>query len=142
MSFGDRASGLRERRRARGQGAAVELTPLIDIVFQLLIFFLLTATFQNNPSFKVNLPKADNQDIRQEPKAVVVTIGLDGKMEIDNKPVDDRELQMRLCKAADTDDATGVNIRADESAAHKHVVRVMDVARECGLERLGILHGR
>ncbi len=142
MSLGDRTSGLRARRRARGQGAIVELTPLIDIVFQLLIFFLLTATFQNNPSFKVKLPKAKNRDTTQEPKAVVVTVSTDGVMEIDGKPVDDRELQMRLCTAAETNETTGVNIRADEATAHRHVVRVMDVARECGLERLGILHGQ
>lgn len=141
MSFGNRASGLRARRRA-SEGAVVELTPLIDIVFQLLIFFLLTATFQNNPSFQVKLPKAKNTDTRQEPKAVVVTVGNDGKMEIDGKPVDARELQLRLCRAAQDKSTTGVNIRADEATAHKYVVQVMDVARQCGLERLGILHGQ
>ncbi|MEM6992506.1 MAG: biopolymer transporter ExbD [Myxococcota bacterium] len=142
MSLGDRTSGLRARRKARGQGAVVELTPLIDIVFQLLIFFLLTATFQNNPMFKVNLPKAENRDTSQEPKAVVVTVSDTGKMEVEGKPVDARELELRLCKAAESKETTTVNIRADEATAHRHVVRVMDVAKRCKLERLGILHGQ
>jgi biopolymer transport protein ExbD len=127
-------------RRGRGQ-ANIDLTPLIDVVFQLLIFFVLTATFQNNPSFKVKLPKAKNQDVTTEPKAVVVSIGSSGEVEIEGKRVDDRELQMRLCSAAQADETTGVNIRADESTAHQHVVKVMDLAKTCGLEKLGILHG-
>jgi len=127
-------------RRVRGQ-ANIDLTPLIDVVFQLLIFFVLTATFQNNPSFKVKLPKAKNTDVSQQPKAVMVSIGTDGEVEIDNKRVDDRELQMRLCAAFETDKDTGVNIRADEATAHQHVVKVMDIAKTCGLEKLGILHG-
>ncbi|MBL4683477.1 MAG: biopolymer transporter ExbD, partial [Nannocystaceae bacterium] len=88
MSLGDRASGLRARRKSRGQGAVIDLTPLIDIVFQLLIFFLLTATFQTSPSFKVNLPKAENRESSQDPKAVVVSLSHEGNMEIEGKPVD------------------------------------------------------
>ena len=75
MSFARGARG----RRVRGQ-AQIDLTPLIDVVFQLLIFFVLTSTFQNNPAFKVKLPKAKNRDTTQEPKAVVVTIGKGGEM--------------------------------------------------------------
>jgi biopolymer transport protein ExbD len=141
LSLRHPGGGLRPHRRGARQ-AAVELTPLIDIVFQLLIFFLLTATFQNNPSFRVKLPKAKNTDVTQEPKAVVVTIGADGVIEVDGKPVDMRELQMRLCTAAEDDSTTGVNIKADEATQHQYVVQVMDIAKECGLERLGILHGR
>jgi biopolymer transport protein ExbD len=141
LSLRHPGGGLRPHRRAGG-GAAVELTPLIDIVFQLLIFFLLTATFQNNPSFRVKLPKAKNTDVTQEPKAVVVTLSADGAFEVDGKPVDMRELQMRLCAAAEDDATTGVNIKADQATQHQFVVHVMDMAKECGLERLGILHGR
>ena len=137
MSF---VAGRARGRRGRSQ-ATIDLTPLIDVVFQLLIFFVLTATFQNNPSFKVKLPKAKNQDVTQQPKAVMVSIGADGEIEIDNKRVDDRELQMRLCAAFQADETTGVNIRADEATAHQHVVKVMDLAKTCGLEKLGILHG-
>jgi len=137
VSFGSRRA---RTRRGRGQ-ANIDLTPLIDVVFQLLIFFLLTATFQNNPSFKVKLPKAKNQDVTREPKAVVVNIGSSGEIEIEGKRVDDRELELRLCAAAQEDTSTGVNIRADESTPHQFVVKVMDVAKVCGLEKLGILHG-
>ena len=137
MSF--RARGLARRRRRRE--TLVDLTPLIDIVFQLLIFFLLTATFQETPSFKVKLPKAKNTDVTKEPKAVVVTLGSDGTYAIDGKTVDSAELEKRLCLAAQGD-STGVSIKADESTPHKYVVEVMGLAKSCGLEKLNILHGR
>lgn len=132
--------GLRPKRRDRN--ALVDLTPLIDVVFQLLIFFLLTATFQNNPAFDVKLPKAKNRDTTAEPKAVVVTLGANGDYEVDGKRVDARELELRLCAAAQADSTTGVNVRADEATQHKFVVQVMDIAKTCGLERLGILHAQ
>ena len=141
VSLRARSAGLRAHRRQRTT-AIVELTPLIDIVFQLLIFFLLTATFQNNPAFRVKLPKAKNRDVTQQPKAVVVTISSDGRYEVDGKPVEARELGMRLCEAKERDGDTGVSIRADQSSEHQYTVQVMDLAKTCGIERMAILHGR
>jgi len=135
-------AGPHARRRGKAAALQIDLTPLIDVVFQLLIFFVLTSTFQTNPSFRVKLPKAKNKDVTQDPKAVVISIGKDGRIEVDGKGVDERELQMRLCAAAQEDASTGVNIRADEATQHQFVIRVMDAARGCGLEKLGILHGR
>jgi biopolymer transport protein ExbD len=141
VSLRDRRAGLRSRRRHQG-GSSIDLTPLIDVVFQLLIFFLLTSTIENNPSFQVKLPKAKNRDTTQEPKAVMVSLGPDGTIEIEGKQVDGRELQMRLCAAAESQETSGVSIKADEATQHQHVLQVMDVAKECGLERLNILHRR
>ena len=133
--------GLRHRRST--VGAVVDLTPLIDITFQLLIFFLLTATVQQaNPSFKVKLPKAKNQDVSQETKALVVNINAEGEYQVDGKLVDPRELELRMCAAAQEGNTAGVNIKADEATSHRFVVKVMDTAKVCGLEKLGILHGR
>ncbi len=140
MSFG-RGRGLKPGQRAGGT-PVVDLTPLIDIVFQLLIFFLLTATFQANPAFKVKLPKAKNQETTAEPKAVTVQINASGEMEVQGTVVDLRELELRLCKAAAEDPTTSVNIKADQATQHQYVVQVMDLAKGCGLERMGILHGR
>ena len=140
MSLRAPTAGLRSRRRQRT--AVVELTPLIDIVFQLLIFFLLTATFQNHPAFKVNLPKANNKDVATEPKSIVVSVSEEGQYEIDGKIVGPEDLQGLFCKAAKENDKTGVNIRADQATQHQFVVEVMDAAKTCEVERIGILHGR
>lgn len=128
--------------RKRGGAAQVDLTPLIDVTFQLLIFFLLTATFNNDAAFKVKLPKASSNEPATEQKSLVVEISEDGRFEIDRKIVDERELQMRLCVAAKDNSISTVNIKADQNTRHERVVQAMDVAKACGIEKLGILHRR
>lgn len=143
MNFrGSGRSGLRGRGRGAADGAVVDLTPLIDVTFQLLIFFLLTSTFSNDAAFKVKLPKATANNPATEVKAIVVQISEDGRFELDGKAVDESELKTRLCMAAKESQASTVNIKADQSTKLEKVVQAMDVAKACGIETLGILHRR
>ncbi len=142
MNFRGHAGGLRSRGRNLIDGAAVDLTPLIDVTFQLLIFFLLTATFNTDAAFKVKLPKASASEPATETKSIVVEISEDGRFEVDKKVVDQAELQTRLCMAAKEAQITTVNIKADQNTKHEKVVQAMDVAKACGIEKLGILHRR
>jgi biopolymer transport protein ExbD len=129
--------GARRLRRARG--SAVDLTPLIDVTFQLLLFFVITATFQDQSSLQVELARAKNQERATEQKAVVVSIDAEGRLEIDKKLVDERELEMRLCKEAEAG-KLALHIRADKDSRNEVLVFTMDVAKRCGLRQLGILH--
>lgn len=140
MNFrGGAARGLRGRARG-ANGAVVDLTPLIDVTFQLLIFFLLTASFRNESAFKVQLPKAKTSEPASEQSAVVVRIAEDGRVELDGKVVDDRELELRLCAAQrEGAEGTTLNIKADRESRHERLVQVMDVARTCGIKKMGIL---
>ena len=143
MNFRGRGGGgLRNRKSNLIDSAAVDLTPLIDVTFQLLIFFLLTATFNNDAAFKVKLPNATANDPATETKAIVIEISEDGRFEVDKKIVDEAELQTRLCMAAKEVGASTVNIKADQNTKHEKVVQAMDVAKACGIEKLGILHRR
>jgi biopolymer transport protein ExbD len=143
MNFrGGHGGGLRSRGRNLIDSAAVDLTPLIDVTFQLLIFFLLTATFNTDAAFKVKLPKASASEPATETKSIVVEISEDGRFEIDRKVVDGEELQTRLCMAAKESQITTVNIKADRNSKHEKTVQAMDVAKACGIEKLGILHRR
>ncbi|MBA3550452.1 MAG: biopolymer transporter ExbD [Nannocystis sp.] len=143
MNFrGGHNGGMRGRGRNIIDSAAVDLTPLIDVTFQLLIFFLLTATFNTDAAFKVKLPKASASEPATESKSIVVEISEDGRFEIDRKIVDESELQTRLCMAAKEADISTVNIKADQNTKHEKVVQAMDVAKACGIEKLGILHRR
>ncbi len=117
------------------------MTPLIDITFQLLIFFLLTATFQDFSSLDVELAQAKNAEKREQKQSVLVSIAEDGRVEIDRVLVDLRELELRLCKARE-EGRVAVNIRADKSSRHESLVGAMDVAKRCGFEALGILHSQ
>lgn len=136
MSFSsDR--GIRHRRRRAG--AAIELTPLIDITFQLLIFFLLTATFQDDSSLDVELERAKNEQKSREQAAVTVALSEDGRYEVDGVIVDERELVMRLCKSVE-EGKESLHIRADRESRHGRVVRLMDAAKGCGMKKMGFLH--
>jgi biopolymer transport protein ExbD len=141
MNFRGRGGGLR-KRGGNVEGMTIDLTPLIDVTFQLLIFFLLTATFNNDAAFKVKLPKATANDPATEQKAIVVEISEDGRFEVDKVVVDEAELQTRLCMAAKESQISTVNIKADQNTKHEKVVQTMDIAKTCGIEKLGILHRR
>ena len=138
MSLLQGGRGGRRRRRAE---ATIEMTPLSDITFQLLIFFLLTATFQDFSSLDVELAQAKNAEKKQQKQSVLVSIDEQGQVEIDQVLVDERELELRLCKAHE-EGRVAVNIRADRSSKHESLVNAMDVAKRCGFEALGILHAR
>ena len=139
MSSSSRQGGhLRHRRRAN-QGTLVDLTPLIDIVFQLLIFFLLTATFQEDSSLDVDLARAKNQEKTQRAEAVVVSISQGGTFEVDKILVDPGALESYLCDQARGGRQT-LHIRADKDSRHEDLVRAMDLAKTCGFDSLGILH--
>jgi biopolymer transport protein ExbD len=138
MSLRDRDTGhLRHRRR--NQGSLVDLTPLIDIVFQLLIFFLLTATFQESSSLDVDLARAKNQEKAKKQEAVVVSINSRGAFEVDQILVDPGALESYLCDQRKAGKST-LHIRADKDSKHEDLVQAMDLAKSCGFESLGILH--
>ena len=140
MSIASREAGhLRHRRRRNRNTTLVDLTPLIDIVFQLLIFFLLTATFQENSSLDVDLARAKNQQKAQKAEAVVVSISERGAFEVDGILVDPGALESYLC-AQSKGGKTTLHIRADKASKHEDLVSAMDLAKTCGFESLGILH--
>jgi len=138
-------SSTSERRRnmavsrRRATGATIDLTPMIDVTFQLLIFFLLTATFRDFSSLDVELAEAKNKERAQEQESVVVSIGKDGEIEIDGKLVDPDELELRLCKANE-EGSSSLHIRADKQSKHEDLVRTMDIGKRCKFRSLGILH--
>jgi biopolymer transport protein ExbD len=138
VSIASRGAGhLRHRRR--NQASVVDLTPLIDIVFQLLIFFLLTATFQESSSLDVDLARAKNQQKAQKAEAVIVSISSRGAFEVDQILVDPGALESYLCGQSNNGKRT-LHIRADRDSKHEDLVVAMDLAKTCGFESLGILH--
>jgi biopolymer transport protein ExbD len=138
LSLRDRNSGhLRHRRRS--QVSLIDLTPLIDVVFQLLIFFLLTATFQESSSLDVDLARAKNQQKAPKQEAVIVSISSRGAFEVDKILVDPGALQSYLCGQAQAGKTT-LHIRADKASKHEDLVYAMDLAKTCGYSSLGILH--
>ena len=124
----------------------INLTPLIDIVFLLLIFFMVSTTFSKESQLRIRLPDASpDSEVEQRPSRLVVAItksgdySIRGPNESTGHHLLSRErsvLAEAMAKGAQGTDELVVVIRADRKTPHEAVVRVMDVARKLGLVRI------
>ena len=125
------------RSGRRGQ-LVLELTPLVDVIFQLLIFFLLTATFVKNPNFEINLPKASSKLTTNVKKDLTVVVTSDGRYKYESDEVEEDELEEIFETEFENNPTAIILIRADTDSKHGKVVEVMDLAKKVGFTRLGI----
>ncbi len=130
-----------KRRRGRHE-ATVELTPLIDVVFLLLIFFMVSTTFIRETQLKINLPEASGELQQLEQGAIEITVDRAGEYAVNNRLLvnsDKRTLMRAIDEVRDPNAAPPrVIITADASAAHQAVVRAMDAVGAVGLTRVSI----
>ena len=132
--------------RSSQEEVTINLTPLIDIVFLLLIFFMVSTTFSKESQLRIRLPDASpDSEVEQRPSRLVVAITKSGDYSIrgPNESIGhhllSRErsvLAQAMAKGAQGTDELVVVIRADRKTPHEAVVRVMDVARKLGLVRI------
>lgn len=123
----------------------LDLTPLIDVVFLLLIFFVVTTGFLQEALLSVELPKAEGDVYRQEQESIRVVVNRAGEYAVntDQFVAMGREKLTDLLSAAVVDlqqPPTQLNliIVADADTTHQSVVRIMDIAAELGLIRVAI----
>jgi biopolymer transport protein ExbD len=115
----------------------INLIPFIDILLVVLIFLMLTTTYSKFTELKVNLPVADAEAQRQNPKEVIVAVGSDGRYAINQTVLDGvsvEQLTRALADAAQNNREMVVIISADATATHQSVINVMDAARRAGLQ--------
>ena len=132
----------RARRSGRGF-AVVEITPLIDVIFLLLIFFVISTTFVRTSAIEVDLPDGSGA-IDRVPAGIEVGVSATGEYAVNGQalPATGRaDLLRALGQARDEvrDPEPLLVIAADANARHEAVVRVMDAARELGLTNLRVL---
>jgi len=119
----------------------LNLTPLIDVVFLLLIFFMVSTTFEKQSKLKIELPEASAEAVRQDDNPIVIGIDAKGQFYINDRQLVNTQMQtlkMALLKTAGDNKDVSLVLRADANTSHKSVVRVMDAASQLGLTRLSI----
>jgi len=116
----------------------INLTPLIDIVFLLLIFFMVSTTFVESRGLNVDLPSASAKPLLKEPKTITITVNDKGDAFIGSKEVSLEKLKSTFASYKDSAKQVTVVIRADKRVAHGKVVRIMDLAAVQGLTKLAI----
>ena len=136
--------------RSPQEEVTINLTPLIDIVFLLLIFFMVSTTFSKESQLRIRLPDASpDAEVEQRPSRLVVAITASGDYSIRGpnespglhllsreRSVLAQAMAKAKAKVAQGTDDLVVVIRADRKTPHEAVVRAMDVARTLGLVRI------
>ena len=125
-------------RRKKRIESPPDITPMIDVVFLLLIFFMISTTFINTPGIKITLPEATSEEIKIEKTTIRLAISDKGDIYIDEEKVDVTALGNIFTSAAKKAKESIVIISADENASHGTVVEVMDSAKHSGITRLAI----
>lgn len=128
--------------RQRSQEVGVDLTPLIDVVFLLLIFFMVSTTFTRESHLQVELPEASGEPAEtSELQQIDLVINAEGQFTLNDRPlVNNRRetLERGVRELAEGDNALPFIITADARTPHEFVVRAMDAAGRLGFARLSI----
>ena len=116
----------------------VDLTPMVDVVFLLLIFFMISTTFVETPGISVNLPESSIDVVEKEPQEIKVFINAKGVIVLDDQKVSTEDLRKQLASMGDKTAKTTFVLMADRAVSHGVVVEVMGIAKQAGFEQLAI----
>lgn len=126
----------------RREEPEVNLTSMIDVVFLLLIFFMVSTSFIREASLSLQLPTATSDPAPEQGVPVEVVVGADGRYFFGNEELVNTTLpalRAALLNAAGSDTDRTIVIRADARAPHQAVVTVMDAAGRAGFSRVSII---
>ena len=116
----------------------LDITPIVDMVFNLLIFFALSLNFIVTPGIKVDLPESVTEEIIREEKEIIIVMKKDNSIFINSTPVSFDRLLLSLNRYVKQNKDALVVIQADREVTHGKVVKMMDMAKRAGLVRLAI----
>lgn len=129
-------------RKRRRDEVTLDMTPLIDGVFLLLIFFAVATTFSKETRLGIDLPEASGQPPAATPQAIEVSVSESGEYAVNGKPLVNAErktLRAAISAAANGRKDLPFFLTADAKATHQNVVSVMDVAGELGFVNVSII---
>lgn len=128
------------RNDEAGEELTLNLTPMIDVIFQLLIFFMVATTFQEDErEIDVELPQASTGSaLVKETDEIVIHVKRDGALVVGGEVLDANALARHLALAAEHNPETPVMIRGDRLVHHEDVIGVMDACGIAGLTSLSL----
>ena len=128
-------------RPRRSDEPDINLAPLIDVVFLLLIFFMVSTTFVHESELEIKLPDSTSEVMSTDSESLEIAIDADGRFAVNGRVLDSSErgaLREALIGYATEDPTQLVLLRADEFTPHRYVVRAMDVLAQIGMTRMSI----
>ncbi len=127
---------MKLRRRRRDEGGVL-MTPLIDMVFLTLLFFMVNAVLSINPAIRVDLPRA-RSSLGAVGSDVVVTVQADGGVFVDDRRVQLEEFAVELRAALARAGTSSILLQADKALPYERLVEVMDRAKLAGTGRISL----
>jgi biopolymer transport protein ExbD len=125
------------RTGKRKRGFVLNVTSLIDVMFNLVLFFMVSTTFLSQPAIKLELPEAKYAEVtRQTP--LVVYVDPDGQVYLNDEPIAISLLGEELKRKLGDDAEKAVVLKADERVTHGAVIKVLDVLKGSGVKKLTI----
>ncbi|MCZ6619702.1 MAG: biopolymer transporter ExbD [Gammaproteobacteria bacterium] len=132
---------MKKNRRSLEE-ATVEMTPLIDVVFLLLIFFMVSTTFIRETQLKIDLPEAAGELLEIDKDVIEVTVDRRGEYAVNDRLLANTEMRTLMRALEETLAAVGPSdrliITADANVAYQAVVQAMDAAGRVGLTHISI----
>ncbi len=128
---------MKFQRHIEIEKGKLDLTPLVDVVLLLLIFFMLTSSFISQPSIPVKLPKALTGESLQKLRFEIFVTEED-IIYVEGKPITIKDLKIELNKIKQAKDIKGILIKSDRNASLGKVVRIWDLCREIGISQVDL----
>ncbi|MDY0062273.1 MAG: biopolymer transporter ExbD [Myxococcota bacterium] len=128
---------MRRRRSREPEETAIDLTPIVDMVFIMLIFFVVTASFIKESGIDVNKPGAVTAE-RQERASILIAIDQAGQIWMDKRVVDVRAVRANIMRMLAENPQGSVVIQADQDSKNGILVQVMDAARLAGVQNVAL----
>ncbi|MFO7831894.1 MAG: biopolymer transporter ExbD [Desulfuromonadaceae bacterium] len=125
-------------RRKKRDEVRIEITPMVDVVFLLLIFFMISTSFIDSSAIGINLPQAATGTPEGEQTEVKVYLEENGTIHFNDREVDMQELKKLLNNYTGNAAKTSFKLLADKEVRHGRVISVVDLARENGFGTLAI----
>jgi len=119
------------------EAPSINIAPLVDVIFLLVIFFAVSTTFLDNAGLRLELPSSSST-ASQEPKEITVLLDEDGQLSFEDEILDAPRLASRLSAVLQSSERKVVVLRADTNSSHGEVVKVMDLIRGAGAEALTV----
>ena len=126
--------------RTQRRTPRIDMSPLIDVVFQLLLFYAVTTQFVADERLKLQLPEARTaqEEAGQQQRSSEIVVNAAGQVFIDGRVVPDTDLETAIRKAVKSSPEKALTIRGDQGADYGKVVRVLDLAREAGAKGINL----
>ena len=116
----------------------IDLTPMMDIVFNLLIFFMIGATITQTPQIEISLPKSTLAVGKEKNETIIITISKEGSIYVNEEAVNDIDGYLNNLAKVEGELAKPVEIRSDEDVRTQVLISVIDSVKNAGFTKLGI----